>query len=116
MKTEAQVQSEIDDINSKYAEQYRFDKKELDKARKELNFLGRCLKYLKSDCEKEPYLKKEMDVLEKRLILVDDGFGKWCSSNADIAYKYENPLPVYHRHMGRAKIVKQIATIKYLIS
>lgn len=115
MKTEMQVRSEMDEIREKYAVQYKFKKKELDKARRKLIFLEKCLKYLKSDCEKEPYLRKELETLSKRLLFIDDNFGTWCSSNRDIANKYDNPLPVYRRELGRAKVIKQITTLKYLL-
>jgi len=115
MKTQEQIQQSIDDIMAMYPNPDSFEKKVVDKARKEVNFLQRCLKYLKSDCEKEKYLKRELETLENRLEFIDNNYGKWCGANPDIRDKYENPLPAYRREMKRAKVVKQIETVKYLI-
>lgn len=115
MKTAEYVLSEIDKIKNEYSEQHKFEEKELNKARKELLFLSRCYKYLTSECDKESYLKRELKTLEKRLVFIDDNYGKWCSSNPDIRDKYDNPLPVYRREMKRSKVIKQIETLKFLI-
>lgn len=118
MKTPEYVQAEINKIRLDYLDNSQFKKSELDKARREIVFLDKCYKYLISECDKESYLEKDLLRLEASLERIDDSdtYQKWRRGNPDKVVELRNPEAGYNREMGRAKIIKQIATLKYLLS
>ena len=117
MKTIETVRIEIDKIRLDHADVYGFKEKELKKARKEISFLDKALKYLQSECDKEAYLNKDLARLNKKLDVINDEetYKTWRRGNPDKVVSLKNPEAGYRTDMGLNKIKKQIETLEYLI-
>ena len=113
MKTSPQIKKEIASIKIEFADERFFETAELKRAGKRVTLLRQYLSYLQAGAQ-EKFLKKDLEVLETRLDLIDKGFGKWLNYKENDQLK--NPQAKYNSEMGTRKIKRQIEALKYLLN
>ena len=109
MKTLSEIDEQINDIASaKYS-----DEKAKKRARKQLEFLRLCRKYLETQPSEE-FMQKELDSLYNRVQHLDDACDYYIKNNP--AYANEpNPIARYKKEMDYSSLSNQIKTLKFLL-
>lgn len=107
MKTIKEMTAEISSMQSKLGNP------ESKSAAKEIYLLRQYISYIQAGA-KEKYLKKDLEVLERRLDIIEKGYGKWLSCNMEYN-QLENPETKYNSIMETKKVRGQIKAIKYLL-
>lgn len=110
MKTLSEVNEKINSITSvKYS-----DEAEKRRARKELEFLRVCKKYLETQPSEE-FIQKELDSVYDRVYHLDNAQDDYIKNNP--AYINEdNPSARYRKEMDYQSLYIQISTLKFLLS
>lgn len=110
MKTLSEVNEQISSILS---ENYS-DETAKKRARKELEFLRVCKKYLETQPSEE-FIQRELDSVYDRVQYLDDAYDDYVKNNP--AYiNEENPSARYRKEMDYQSLLIQIKTLKFLLS
>jgi len=84
------------------------------RARKNLEFLRTCKKYLETNPSEE-FIIKELDSLNKKHEYLDDAYEDYVRNNADYINN-PNPLEKYKKEMNFSQLMLQIKTLNFLLS
>ncbi len=114
MKTTNEIQSEIDNLQTEFGSSIYLESSERKRAGKQIVVLHQYISYLQAGAQ-EKFLKKDLEVLETRLDVIDKGFGKWLNCNKEYD-QLKNPQAKYNSEMGTRKIKRQIEALKYLLN
>jgi hypothetical protein len=115
MKTIKELEIEINSIlllhdQLDFKNEKILENTELNKVKKRYNFLKTCLLYLLTD-PKEYFIKKEIERLKNRLILIDFDYADWCSCNY-----YKNNREVYERINNCSELKQKINILKFILN
>lgn len=113
MKTIKQLQKEIIELE-RWNDPKQKDTAVYKKAGKRADVLRQYISYLQAGAQEKP-LKKDLEVLRKRLDIIEKGYGKWLSFNKEYD-QLKNPETKYNSIMGTRKIKRQIEALEYLLN
>lgn len=114
MKTINEIKKEIKQFEKWHANPLYSDTPEYKKAGRRVVFLRQYVSYIQAGAQ-EKYLKKDLEVLNKRLDIIEKGYGKWLSFNKEYD-QLKNPETKYNSIMGTRKIKRQIEALEYLLN
>jgi len=92
----------------------RKHKSAVDKIFSRIEFLTTCLRYVETDPSKE-FISKEVDRIESRINLIDDGYAYWRTINMLSAMEAER-IKEYNKQMGLSTLKSQLQCLKFILN
>ena len=114
MKTTNEIQTQINSLQAEFGNNMYLGSPERKKAGRQIVVLRQYISYLQAGAQ-EKFLKRDLEILETTLDLINEGFGKWLSHNKEYD-QLKNPQAKYDSEMGTLKVKRQIEALTYLLN
>lgn len=112
MKTAKEIQAEIAALENE-GKRAAVKESAYKKLGKQAAVLRQCLHYLETN-PKEDFIRTQIEFVEKKLRVVDEGYSTWAREND--TSKFKNPLSAYHSFMGKSVLDFQLKSLKYILN
>lgn len=117
MKTESEVQSQIDSLRAQFAgvnPESPLHKSSYKKAQKSIEFLSTCLNYIKEH-PSENYLLTQLTNVRNRIAQYESGYECWLE-NTPQPLRGDNPVATYKKETGLGILKLQVRHLEFILS